>query len=129
LLGTAEAGSTVSIYQDTCAGSAVATGSAAAFASPGIAVSITLNSSHTFFATATDVAGNVSPCSTGIDYVSNTLVPNPPTLSGTTPLSPDNTTTTPHIEGSATAAPGGTAIAFIKLYTDPGCTAVALNNG
>lgn len=63
--GSAEAGSTVALFTEaSCSGSPVAAGSAAAFASPGLGVSVPDNSTTTFYATATDAAGNSSGCST-----------------------------------------------------------------
>ena len=63
--GTAEAGSMVSVYTDpACGPPAVVSGSAASFASPGVRAPVAAGSSASFFATATDVAGNVSTCST-----------------------------------------------------------------
>ena len=45
-------------------------GTAAAFESPGLAASVANDSSTTFYATATDAAGNTSACSpTGLTYV------------------------------------------------------------
>jgi hypothetical protein len=73
LKGTAEAGSTLTLYTNascTPSGSQIATATAEAFASPGIPVSVAENSSTTFYATATDTAGNVSACSSNpITYV------------------------------------------------------------
>jgi hypothetical protein len=68
ILGTAEAGSTLRIYAGAgCAGPAVTTGSAAELGSPGIAVTVAQGTA-TFSATATDAAGNTSPCSAPISY-------------------------------------------------------------
>jgi parallel beta-helix repeat protein len=132
LFGTAGANNTVSIYADNsnCSAAAlVATDTAAHFASPGIAVTITINSTHTFYATAKDLAGNVSACSSGFVYVSNTIVPNPPVFTSTSPASPDNTTTTPKILGDETLVAGGLPIAATNLYGDAACTTQLLFNG
>ncbi len=68
ILGSAEAGSTVRIYAGTgCAGTPVATGSAADLGSPGIGVTVAQGTA-TFSATATDTAGNTSACSVPISY-------------------------------------------------------------
>lgn len=68
ILGSAEAGSTVRVYAGAgCTGTPVATGSAAELGSPGIAVAVA-HGTATFSATATDVAGNTSPCSAPISY-------------------------------------------------------------
>jgi outer membrane protein assembly factor BamB len=68
VLGVAEAGSTVRVYQTPdCTGPA-ATGTAEALASPGIGASATPNATTSFHANATDAAGNISPCSSRLTY-------------------------------------------------------------
>ena len=47
-----------------CTGTPAATDTAAAFASPGLPVTVAVASTTTYRATATDAAGNTSPCST-----------------------------------------------------------------
>jgi hypothetical protein len=70
IYGNAEAGSTVSVYTNSaCSGTAVATGGAATFASPGLTVNVVDNTTTSFYATARDAAGNTSACSSGITYV------------------------------------------------------------
>jgi hypothetical protein len=65
IVGAAEAGSTVRLYDnETCTGSPRSTGSAATFASPGLQITVTAGSTTTVYATATDAAGNTSGCST-----------------------------------------------------------------
>ena len=67
--GSAEAGSTVSVYGSAdCAGTALETGSAALFAAPGFTVTVPDGVVTTMTATATDAAGNVSTCSAPVDY-------------------------------------------------------------
>jgi hypothetical protein len=69
--GSAQAGSTVRLYTTAgcTAGTAVALGSAAKFASPGITASVPDHTTTAFRARATDAAGNVSPCSAAFTYV------------------------------------------------------------
>jgi arylsulfatase A-like enzyme len=69
--GTAPAGSTVRLFtSDDCSGTAIATGTAEEFASPGLPASVPDGSTTTFRATATDAAGNSSGCSSSsIVYV------------------------------------------------------------
>lgn len=62
--GTAETGSTVLLYNTPDCTVAVALGTAAVFASTGIVSTVAAGSTTSFFATATDVAANQSPCST-----------------------------------------------------------------
>ena len=67
--GAAEAGSTVRVYEGpNCAGTPVATGSAAELGSPGITVKVAEGVTAAFSATATDAAHNTSVCSGSISY-------------------------------------------------------------
>jgi len=67
--GAAEAGSTVRVYAGSgCAGTPVATDSAAALGSPGLEVAVAEGVTADFSATATDAAGNASACSAPISY-------------------------------------------------------------
>lgn len=67
--GAAETGSTVRVYAGpSCAGTPVASDSAAELASPGIRVVVAEGVTATFSATATDAAGNISACSAPISY-------------------------------------------------------------
>lgn len=69
ILGAAEAGSIVHVYAGSaCAGSPVATGSAAELGSPGIFVQVAEGVTAVFSATATDPSANISGCSDPISY-------------------------------------------------------------
>jgi hypothetical protein len=83
LIGTADPEATVSIYTGTgCSGSPVASGSGAAFATPGIQVGVADNSETTFYAKAT-MAGFASPCTaTPIAYHEVTPPPTEPSGGG-----------------------------------------------
>ena len=106
-----------------CTGSPAATGTAAAFASPGLTVTVAAGSTTTFRATATDAAGNVSACSTSsLTYVHDSTAPTPVVLTGVTPA-PTNTSTTPAVKGTAEA--GST----VKLYSNAGCTGTPAATG
>jgi hypothetical protein len=72
--GTAEAGSTVSLYAQTgCGGSAVATTTGGSYTFTGVA--LTANAITTFSAKATDAAGNASPCSSNLAVTHDTTAP------------------------------------------------------
>src|SRR5205085_1775816 len=99
----AEAGSTVKLYTNSsCTSAVAATGGAAAFASPGLTVSVADDSSTTFYATATDAAGNVSSCSSGVGYVEDSTPPATPSSLSVSPASPANANS-PSISGTAEA--------------------------
>jgi hypothetical protein len=75
--GTAEPGSTVAIYTDVaCAGTPLASGIADPTGAFRISVSVADNTTTTFYAAATDAAGNESVCSAaGITYVEDSAAP------------------------------------------------------
>ena len=65
ITGTAPAGTTVALYEGTsCGGGPVAIGTAAAFATPGITVSVPAGQTRTFSALARDGRNVASACST-----------------------------------------------------------------
>lgn len=109
--GTAATGTTVRLHTDaTCDSAVVATGSAASFASPGLAAAVGDDTSTTFYATATDDTGAVSACSSdSITYIEDSTSPPPPSApdlaaGGDTGVSSaDDITndTTPTFEGTA----------------------------
>jgi hypothetical protein len=117
ILGTAESLSTVRLYTDAaCTPPVAGTGTAAAFASPGIQVSVSPNTSTTFYATATDQAGNVSDCSTSsFTYVDDSTLPTVPAITATNPASP-STSTTPRVIGAA-----GLNTAQVDVFTRANC--------
>jgi Bacterial Ig-like domain len=71
--GSAEAGSSVRLFTDAACTAVAATGTAADLGGAGIPVTVADNTTTTYFATATDVAGNASACSiSSVTYVENT---------------------------------------------------------
>ncbi len=70
--GTADDGTTVKLYANSsCTGTPVATGTAAAFADPGLTVTVANGSTTTYYATASDTFGT-SKCSTSAAAYHNT---------------------------------------------------------
>ena len=123
IIGSAEAGSTVRVYTNSdCTSSVAATGSATQLSSPGLSVTVAENSTTSFYATATDAAGNPSTCSGAITYVEDSAAPAEPSFSGTNPASPANENN-PHVLGTAEA--GST----VRLFTNSACTTAVQANG
>jgi hypothetical protein len=122
ITGTAESGSTVTLYAGPCTGTSTASGTAAQFASPGIQLTIPANATTPIHAKATDAAGNVSACSAPIAYTSDTTAPAAPTLTDTAPASPSNARH-PKVLGAAEA--GST----VTLYPTSDCTGTPLVHG
>jgi hypothetical protein len=114
--GTSEPNSTVTIYASGfCSGPPAATVVADGLGNFSVPVSVPLNSTTTFTATATDTAGNGSFCSSSITYVRDNIAPNMPVLTGTAPASP-SMNNTPIIQGTAEAH------SVIKMYTTGSCS-------
>ncbi len=89
IVGAAEAGSTVRLYDnETCTGAPRVTGSSGAFASPGLQITVAAGSTTTVYATATDVAGNTSGCSTSNATYANAEDPGTP-IDPITPIDTD----------------------------------------
>ena len=81
--GSAEAPSTVKLYRTVgCTGSPAAVGFAGQFSSPGLSVGVAGDATTILRATATDAAGNVSPCSSGFAYVEDSTPPETTITSG-----------------------------------------------
>lgn len=129
LSGTAEAGSTVRIFSGTaCGGTALASVVASSTGTFSSVRPMVTNTTNTFTANTTDVAGNVSVCSASISYRHDSVVPAAPVLTGFSPASPSNNVQ-PTLSG--TAEPGST----VRLFSGTACsgtiltTAVALSSG
>jgi hypothetical protein len=122
--GTAEAGSTVTLYSNnSCSSAALGTGPAASFAGSGITATVPANATTTIYARATKSGQNASACSTtSVSYTSDTTAPPLVTFASVTPTSP-NPSTTPVFKGTAQA--GST----VKLYTTSGCTGTPAATG
>lgn len=75
ILGSAELGSSVEIFESAgCSGGPVASGTASALGSVGIEVTVQAGATAQFSATATDSAGNTSPCSAPISYTNTAAI-------------------------------------------------------
>ena len=92
MLGSAAAGSQVSIYSTSgCTGTPLATGTAAELGT-GITVAVADNSTTAFRATAT-ASGNTSSCSAPLTYVEDSAAPDTTITSGPTGTTNDSTPT------------------------------------
>lgn len=115
--GTAETGSTVTLYSNsTCTSAVLGTGTAADFAGAGIPATVPANATTTIRAKATKNGQTASACSsTSVGYTNDSTAPGLVTLTSVTPASP-NPSTTPVVRGAAEA--GST----VRLYSTAGCT-------
>lgn len=121
--GSTEASATVRIYTNSaCTGAVVGTGTASSTGGFSVSATAQANTTTTFFARATDVAGNVSACSAGRSYTHDGVAPTAPVLMGTDPVSP-GTSMQPGFQGNA--EPGTT----VRLYTTTSCTGTVLASG
>lgn len=103
--GSAEAAATVRLYKTTaCTGAAAAVGAASKFASTGLTITVADNTTTRLRATATDAAGNASPCSAARTYVEDSRAPQT-TISG----GPSGSTNEPSPRFSFTSSEPGSA--------------------
>jgi hypothetical protein len=124
IIGIADTATTVNLYTNSsCSGKATATGTAAAFNSSGISVSVEKESTTTFYASVTNSESVVSACSSsGFTYVNDSTPPAKPTLGWTDPTSPGAKTAI-HVGGSAES--GST----VKLYKGTTCSGEVVVSG
>jgi hypothetical protein len=109
IVGSAEAGSTIRIFDGAgCAGAAAGNGTAAELSSPGIMVTVGAETTAQFSATATDADGNTSPCSAPISYTNTAKIgPGTVIIIGPPPFvpppSPPASCTVPKLAGKTLA--------------------------
>ena len=121
--GTAPAGSTVSLYTNADVhGPRRRDGHRGSVRRAGLQVAVANDSTTTFYATATDAAGNASACSGALTYVEDSTAPGAPSPSGTTP--PRRPTTTRR-RSTARPRPAST----VRLYTTANCSGPAVGAG
>ncbi len=112
--GSAEAGSTVRLYESpSCGGSIEAQGSAAAFASPGLTATVANDVTANFSATATDQAGNLSGCSTPVPYTEVSSDNLPPGASVTAPAAGSVVSRTVTVSANASDNVGVAGVQFL----------------
>jgi hypothetical protein len=108
LSGTAEANSTITVYDGTTVVGTGTTSSTGAFT---VTTSVLSSGNHALTATATDVAGNVSAMSQAVDPVISAPTPTPPAAPTITSFSPDTGVVGDHITSDNTPTLSGTAVA------------------
>jgi fibronectin type 3 domain-containing protein len=107
----------VKIYNDDTCLNLIGSGTAEAFDSPGIQVTVTGNTTTTLYATSADNAGNNSSCSALANYAHSTVPAPSPGFFVATPVSPTRVTNRPYIVGTAV-----NTITRVTLYSDVSCT-------
>ncbi|MFT4048983.1 MAG: Ig-like domain-containing protein, partial [Solirubrobacterales bacterium] len=112
ITGSAEAGSTITVYKTSACTSTGTTYTQAQLAS-GIQVTVPDNTTTSISVTATDAAGNVSSCSNAVTYTADNSLPATPTFS----LSPGSPNKSTSVTITGAAESGST----ITLYTNGSC--------
>lgn len=123
--GTAEANSTVKLYTNaTCSGAPAYTGTANGSGNFEIDISVTLNTTTTFWGLSTDGAGNSSACSsTSVVYESRDMTaPVRPVVVSINPVGPSNNNN-PIVSGTAEA--GST----VRFFTNATCSSGVVGTG
>jgi alpha-tubulin suppressor-like RCC1 family protein len=122
--GTADAGVTVRVSVGSCTGTVLGTGTAGADGAFGVALAtaVPANQTSQLYVAAIDAAGNVSACAPAVAYTHDDIAPPPPAISGSTPASPANTSTTT-LHGTAEAG------ATVEIFAGAGCPGSAVATG
>ena len=121
LSGTAEAGSSITVYDGS---TLVGTGTAGTNGSWSITTNSLSNGTHTLTATATDVAGNASAASQSVKPVISTPTSPPPTAPKIASFSNDSGTVGDNITNDNTLTLKGTAVANATVKVFDGTTQV-----
>jgi hypothetical protein len=120
---TGEVGATVRIYiSGSCSGAVQATGVIGVSGSVSISVTVAPNSTTQFTANVIDAAGNLSACSNVFSYTYDNIPPATPAITGSTPVSP-NASTTPSL--IITGEVGAT----VRVYKSGSCTGAVQATG
>jgi alpha-tubulin suppressor-like RCC1 family protein len=123
ITGSAEGGSTVTLYSDSGCTSAIVGGTGASI-NGAFAIQVSTSGSATYYATSTDAAGNVSTCSgSGYNFIYDAAAPSPPSLSGTSPTSPSAANNTPIVIGTAENN------STVRVYRTNNCTGAEAGSG
>src|SRR5690606_5693223 len=113
--GVAEENATIRIYSNaSCTSAVLATGVADASGAFSIMVPVNDNTTTGFRAQATDLIGNISPCSSSLQYIEDS-VGIAPTMVSTNPVGPANNNA-PRVIGTSESQ------ATVRIYTDDTCT-------
>ena len=103
--------------EETCS-TAIGSGTADDFVTPGIQVTAISNATTPIYAQAVDAESNRSACTLMVNYMHSTQAAPAPVFQTSVPLSPSNTSSTPYIIGTAAST-----VARVTLYGDSACAA------
>gem|GEM_PF-2790267 len=113
---------TVVVYDDNTCTNSLGAGTRGQFISSGLNISVPFNSTTNLHAQSTDIYGNLSSCAFLATFVHNTVLPTDPTFTAVTPLSPNNSSFTPVITGTALINPASELPPIeVSFYDSPAC--------
>lgn len=110
----------ISIYNSPSCTTRLGTGTAAVFATTGIAVTVPQDTSTPLYGRSTDAANNISPCTYLMDYIYSTLKPGKPIFGSASPATPSyNRNTT--VIGTYAASADFLPKTSVGIYSDIAC--------
>jgi len=113
---------TVVIYDDGTCTNSLGSGTRGQYISSGINIAVPPNSTTDLHAQSTDIYGNLSSCAFLTTFVHNTVLPSDPTFTSVAPLSPNNSSFTPTITGTALVNPASQLPPIeVSFYDSPAC--------
>lgn len=107
----------VKIFNNSDCTTPIGNGTKSEFDLTGLTAALTPNSITTIYAQALDAAGNPSACTYFLDYKHNTIPPDLPVLNSTDPISPNNISPNPLLNGNASVT-----TTQLHFYSDELCT-------
>lgn len=113
----------VRLYNSSDCANNIGTGTKSEFELTGLTAALTPNTITTIYAKAFDAAGNGSNCKFLLNYKHNTIPPDLPVLNSTDPISPNNITPNPLLNGNASVT-----TTQLHFYSDELCTS-SMGNG
>jgi len=108
---------TIKIYSSVACVTPIGSGTKTEFELTGVLSTVIPNNTTSIYASSLDIAGNASACVLMTDFTHDTLPPEPPSAGTSTPLSPNNQSTTPTISGNTPAD-----AVSVRLYSDEACS-------
>jgi hypothetical protein len=116
--GTSEIGASIGLYSNNTCTTSLNTTTADGAGAFAFNLTITDNTTNSYYLQAQDAIGNKSNCSSVVTYVEDSTAPALPTFTASSPTSPANNNT-PTVSG------GAEANSTVTVYTDSGCTTLA----
>lgn len=107
----------IKLFSDVTCATKIGEGRKSDFEGSGVTASVNANSTTPIYATATDIYGNISTCTFMTNFTHDNIAPTVPAFANVVPATPNRTSQTPNIIGTASAD-----TATVALYDSNTCS-------